>query len=318
MPDAQNTRYVVHEGARQQNQEWDPSTTGGFAPIDLDSSASTSAADPFASMERKEEQKARAKTAAQRLDELAEVNDRTWADPYALSVRARDAFRKRKKAHGRLEDDAGELADRYGLPERVKQAMMPRDGGARPKEREGSEERRGEGSESEENGHEHEWWRATMADAGAARDSQDAEMWRAAQRAKQRANAEDEAEREKARKVARAQSLKAPGRVPSSVASQQSKQRAKPGSTPRSSTSSLARAGMSREATSAVKAPSSVSASTSSSSSAAAQRLRDSVMRNEARRRASSSVFASDQHSSPAWALARKLRRQSAPASGGV
>ncbi|GAA5995838.1 Saf4/Yju2 family protein [Rhodotorula paludigena] len=112
--DPQNTRYVVTEGARQKNEEWDPAENG---QIVIDNSASTSTAppDPFASLEKTVTQKQRALTEAERLSALEEHNASRWSDPFAASRALRSSFRGKKRRIVESETKAEGVRERFGL-----------------------------------------------------------------------------------------------------------------------------------------------------------------------------------------------------------
>ncbi|KAH7106490.1 CWC16 protein [Auriculariales sp. MPI-PUGE-AT-0066] len=118
--DPKNTRYVVTEGARQKNEDWDPAENGGFAVHENDPSKA-GPADPLAALEKTQTAETHTKTVvAPRLEQLQAHADRIRADPYAHSQRVRKHFRAEKKveAERRRQDDA--FLARYGLAEDLK------------------------------------------------------------------------------------------------------------------------------------------------------------------------------------------------------
>ncbi|KAK4702625.1 acyl-CoA oxidase, partial [Phenoliferia sp. Uapishka_3] len=113
----QNTCYVVHSGARQQNSDWDPAENGGVVldtPLDPDKPP-----DPFALLERTQTQKVRALSAAGQLQALEELQSSRWSDPYAASKALRSSFRKDKKVRVASEGRAEGVRAKYALGDRV-------------------------------------------------------------------------------------------------------------------------------------------------------------------------------------------------------
>lgn len=125
--DPKNTRYVVTEGAKQQAQDWDPEEDGGHPVSYTKEGEDPNAGDAFAKFEKASTSKARALTAAERLDEIEQYNEDRWSDPYELNRNLRKALRedkgKRKEKRGR--DD--EILDRYGLGEQVRMDLVRAD-----------------------------------------------------------------------------------------------------------------------------------------------------------------------------------------------
>ncbi|KDE04405.1 hypothetical protein MVLG_05195 [Microbotryum lychnidis-dioicae p1A1 Lamole] len=116
--DPQNTRYLVHSGARQQNQDWDPAENGGVV-LDERIADPSGTPDPFAVLEKSQTQRTKALTAAAQLNALEEDRDAQWSDPYAKSSCLRASFRHAKKARLASDARAENVRDRYGLGERV-------------------------------------------------------------------------------------------------------------------------------------------------------------------------------------------------------
>ncbi|GAA6017776.1 hypothetical protein JCM11491_004614 [Sporobolomyces phaffii] len=116
--DPQNTRYVVHEGARQKYEEWDPEENGQMV---IDNSASTSEAppDPFASVEKNLTQKKKVMSESARLSAMYEQNSTHWEDPYYASSILRDSFRQKKRKILASEAKAEQVREKFGLGERV-------------------------------------------------------------------------------------------------------------------------------------------------------------------------------------------------------
>ncbi|SCV70169.1 BQ2448_1563 [Microbotryum intermedium] len=116
--DPQNTRYVVHSGARQQNQDWDPVENGGVV-LDENIANPSGIPDPFAALEKSQTQRKTALTVADQLNALEEDRDAYWSDPFATSSRLRASFRQAKKARIARDARAEDIRDRYGLGERI-------------------------------------------------------------------------------------------------------------------------------------------------------------------------------------------------------
>ncbi|GAA5836415.1 hypothetical protein JCM9279_000384 [Rhodotorula babjevae] len=144
--DPQNTRYVVTEGAKQKNEEWDPEENGHMV-IDNAASTSTAPPDPFASLEKTVTQRAAALTAAERLHALEEHNSARWSDPFSASRALRASFRDKKARIVRSETKAEDVRARFGLAdERVSlEAMRTPARGSREEAEERSEMDRARG-----------------------------------------------------------------------------------------------------------------------------------------------------------------------------
>ncbi|KAI4520750.1 DUF572-domain-containing protein [Schizophyllum commune Loenen D] len=113
--DPKNTRYVVTEGARQKDEEWDPEENGGYAIHDTEGKAGPS--DPLAALEKTTDaQNYSTKVQQPRLEELEEASERLNADPYALSRKVRKHFREEKKVEQKKRAADEEIKDRFGLP----------------------------------------------------------------------------------------------------------------------------------------------------------------------------------------------------------
>ncbi|GAA5965793.1 hypothetical protein JCM8115_003002 [Rhodotorula mucilaginosa] len=117
--DPQNTAYVVTEGAKQKNEQWDPAENGQMV---IDNSVSNNEAppDPFASLEKDVTQKARALSESERLTALFEKNDSHWSDPYTASYALRASFREKKRVRLESEAKAEEVKSRFGLGDRAR------------------------------------------------------------------------------------------------------------------------------------------------------------------------------------------------------
>jgi len=129
--DPKNTRYVVKEGAKQKDEEWDPEENGGFAIHDNDKA---NVEDPLAALEKSTEAQNHAKNVQlPRLEALQSVSEHYNADPFTLSRLVRKRFREEKKVEKRkrAEDDA--VKGRYALPEDL--TLVPDDDSIRDEAR---------------------------------------------------------------------------------------------------------------------------------------------------------------------------------------
>ncbi|KAK4055399.1 Protein saf4 [Microbotryomycetes sp. JL221] len=131
--DPQNTRYVVHSGARQKNEEWDPAENGGIV---LDEKKEGEPPDAFAALEKTQKQKTKALSEAQHLQALEDDRSTFWQDPYAQSTLLRNKFRKAKKVTLESEGRAESVREKYGLAERIgiDDLRTPRDSAIREAE----------------------------------------------------------------------------------------------------------------------------------------------------------------------------------------
>ncbi|WVQ66126.1 uncharacterized protein L199_004304 [Kwoniella botswanensis] len=114
--DPKNAAYVVHEGARKKDEDWDPVENGGFAVHDTEApSASEPPADPFAGVEKTIDQQKWAKRGTSRLTELTKSSDRINSDPYLVSSALRRKFREEKKIllEKQVKDEG--IKEKYGL-----------------------------------------------------------------------------------------------------------------------------------------------------------------------------------------------------------
>ncbi|EIW71587.1 hypothetical protein TREMEDRAFT_28204, partial [Tremella mesenterica DSM 1558] len=114
--DPKNAAYIVHEGARKKDEDWDPSANGGYAVHDNEApSASEPPADPFGHVEKTINQQKWAKTNSSRLTELSHQSDRLSSDPYLVSSALRRRFREEKKLLLEKQNRDDGLREQYGL-----------------------------------------------------------------------------------------------------------------------------------------------------------------------------------------------------------
>ncbi|CED85498.1 C2C2-type Zn-finger protein [Phaffia rhodozyma] len=117
--DPQNAQYVVHDGARKKDEDWDPEQNGGYAIQDTEK-PSTAAPDAFSQLEKTTTQLSTTQQREQRLFELYSLSSQMTSDPYTLSAKLRSTFRadKRVRLGKQAQDDA--VRSKYGLADRVR------------------------------------------------------------------------------------------------------------------------------------------------------------------------------------------------------
>jgi coiled-coil domain-containing protein 130 len=113
--DPQNSKYVVTEGARLRDYGPQDEGDGVFGEILTEEEREKRKNDAMAALEGKVTQKAAVKNDQTRVEELLEVQDRRWADPYTNNQRLRRTFRAERKVRAALQKDREELAERLGL-----------------------------------------------------------------------------------------------------------------------------------------------------------------------------------------------------------
>lgn len=118
--DPKNAAYVIEEGARKQESDWDPEEHGGHAVWDTEGAVAAAGADPdaFSALEKDTDQVATARKTQSRLDELTAASDRLNADPWAVSRSLRFRFREEKK----------EALVRQAMHDRVREQYALHDG----------------------------------------------------------------------------------------------------------------------------------------------------------------------------------------------
>ncbi|KZT06121.1 DUF572-domain-containing protein [Laetiporus sulphureus 93-53] len=144
--DPKNTRYVVTEGARQKDEEWDPAENGGFAVHDTDPNQPPP--DPLATLEKTTAAEAHlTQVALPRLTALQSFSDRRNSDPYSLSRIVRKRFREEKKVEAEARAEEEDVKARFGLPGELRLERESEESRREAKERwrEERERRMGEG-----------------------------------------------------------------------------------------------------------------------------------------------------------------------------
>ncbi|KAF9976590.1 hypothetical protein BGZ73_008261 [Actinomortierella ambigua] len=116
--DPKNTAYVVTEGARKKQEDFDAADAETIS-LDTQEELERRAGDDFARLEHEKQDELKARGKATLLTQLQRLNDRQWADPYKLSQQLRKGFREQKKARLREEAVCQQLADRAALPFKV-------------------------------------------------------------------------------------------------------------------------------------------------------------------------------------------------------
>ena len=104
--DPQNTAYVVAEGARKRDLG-DDKVEEGDIKILTPEEREKLRANAFAALEGKVEDKRALEHARKRLEELQDMSDQQWEDPYANNKRLRSVFRDGRKLR---EKEAGTIA----------------------------------------------------------------------------------------------------------------------------------------------------------------------------------------------------------------
>lgn len=114
--DPKNTAYVVVEGARARDLGLDKEgELEGGVPILTEAEREERRANAFAALEVKVEDRERLERAKERIEEIQEVQDRMWDDPYARNRALRAQFRVGRKERERQATIAGALQDKMSL-----------------------------------------------------------------------------------------------------------------------------------------------------------------------------------------------------------
>jgi coiled-coil domain-containing protein 130 len=112
--DPKNTAYVVHEGARKRDTGEDKVLDGDIKILSTEEREARRS-NAFASLEGKNEDKARAAETKLRIEELQDVQDKDWEDPYERNRKLRSAFRVERKEREHDAGVAGRLQDKMSL-----------------------------------------------------------------------------------------------------------------------------------------------------------------------------------------------------------
>ena len=127
--DPENTRYVIVEGAKRQAEDWDTTDQGVVQPkgafavlysgewrltVDVEEQKRL-LEDPFARLEKVEDDKMKASEQHQIISKLYDISHRQWSDPYTRSQSLRKTFREEKKILKRKSMLTEEIRTRNGL-----------------------------------------------------------------------------------------------------------------------------------------------------------------------------------------------------------
>ncbi|KAI9876026.1 MAG: hypothetical protein M1830_007523 [Pleopsidium flavum] len=112
--DPKNTAYVVTEGAKKRDTGEDKVQEGEIR-IRTDEERERLQNDAFAALEGKVEDKRQALTNKTRVEELLQLQDKDWDDPYAASKKLRRAFRADRKVRQKNHEVTENLKDRMSL-----------------------------------------------------------------------------------------------------------------------------------------------------------------------------------------------------------
>jgi coiled-coil domain-containing protein 130 len=113
--DPQNSKYVVTEGARMRDFGVQDEGEGAFGEILTEEERERRKNDAMAALEGKVKEKQVVKNEQTRVEELLEVQEKRWSDPYTNNQRLRRTFRAEKKVATALQKDREEVAERLGL-----------------------------------------------------------------------------------------------------------------------------------------------------------------------------------------------------------
>jgi coiled-coil domain-containing protein 130 len=123
--DPENTRYMIADGAKRQTDEWDTTDQGVVQPKSMSFYAQPltisgveeqkALEDPFAKLEKDEEDKVKASEQHQIISKLYDLSDRQWADPWKVNSSLRKEFRQDRKVRKAKSILAEEIRTRNGL-----------------------------------------------------------------------------------------------------------------------------------------------------------------------------------------------------------
>lgn len=123
--DPEHTRYVIVDGAKKQADEWDTTDQGVVQPkgitclfgilLTIDVEEKKKLDDPFARLEKDEEDKVKASEQHQIISKLYDMSHRQWSDPWSTSKKLRKTFREEKKVLKAKSMLAEDIRNRNGL-----------------------------------------------------------------------------------------------------------------------------------------------------------------------------------------------------------
>jgi coiled-coil domain-containing protein 130 len=112
--DPKNTAYIVTEGARQRDLG-ENKVLDGDVKILSQEEREKLRSDAFASLEGKVEDKQRLEHSKKRLEELQDVSEQLWDDPYEKNRRLRKSFREGRKQREKDASTTAALQDKMSL-----------------------------------------------------------------------------------------------------------------------------------------------------------------------------------------------------------
>lgn len=112
--DPKNTAYVVTEGARKRDLGGDKEEEG-YIKILTKEEREALRDNAFAALEGKVEDKQRLEHSKKRLEELQDLSEQTWEDPYEQNKRLRKAFRESRKQREKEAGVTAALQDKMSL-----------------------------------------------------------------------------------------------------------------------------------------------------------------------------------------------------------
>lgn len=114
--DPKNTAYVVTEGGKARDTGEDRIREGEEGvPILSAEERQRRREDAFASLEDKKQDQVQVKEHSKRIQELQDVKDRDWDDPYEANKRLRRTFRTERKVREKEHEQTENLRERMGL-----------------------------------------------------------------------------------------------------------------------------------------------------------------------------------------------------------
>lgn len=112
--DPKNTAYVVTEGARKRDLGEDKVLDGDIK-IMTDEEREAMRNNAFANLEGKVDDKKRLEYSKERLEELQDLSQKQWDDPYELNKRLRNSFREGRKIREKEAGATAALQDKMSL-----------------------------------------------------------------------------------------------------------------------------------------------------------------------------------------------------------
>ncbi|KAI9800918.1 MAG: hypothetical protein M1833_003055 [Piccolia ochrophora] len=112
--DPQNTAYVVTEGGKKRDTGEDKVLEGEIV-IQTEEERAKAREDAFVSLEGKVQDKRQAATEHGRVEELIEIKEKDWADPYERNRKIRRTFRAERKAREKEAERGEELKNKMSL-----------------------------------------------------------------------------------------------------------------------------------------------------------------------------------------------------------